>query len=401
MIGRAIVLYLTFASALSAVAVADQTTDGSVDEGLKSLFGRAVAEEVLQIDDLFSFDVANEYLCVLRKSDGDESSIFEVYNIFTRERLWSVQRPARNFRINRGPRPSVVLYHYIPYERINLWVYDLSGEHLFDMPEAEWGLVGSPSGEYFCQDTWDLASATVWDRYGNELFTEDVDGPDFEAFAFDDSTVLFTSWQEVRFIHVPSGRVIDSMQPLDPIGGAPSIVVSPFTSQALISWPRAGLSHRGFYYNSHLEVVWEDEMRSRAAAFSTDGRYLATLEGDVRDTLWLALYRSDDGEALWRLPYPFAGDSLGGATLRIRFADGLIVVPTDWLAYVLYGRSYKPEGTFVVAFDTVTGAPESTAAVDELLIAGSRGGRVVVARPRLKGQSNRITIQEWEYESKE
>lgn len=402
MIGRAIVLYLTFASALSAVAVADQTADGSVDEGLKSLFGRAVAEEVLQIDDLFSFDVANEYLCVLRKPDGDESSIFEVYNIFTREKLWSVQRPARNYRINRGPRPSVVLYHYIPYERVNLWVYDLSGEHLFDIPESRGGVRGAPSGSYFIwQKDWRFSGASILDRHGQELWSGGVPGADFEAFAFDDSVVVFTSQENILFIDVPSGRLLDSLPPIEPWVGRPGLVAGPFASQALLSWPRNDLASLGFLYDSNLEIIWEGELRCREAAFSRDGRYLATLEGDVRDTLWLALYRSDDGEELWRLPYPFAGDSIGGAALQIRFADDLIVVPTDWPAFVLYGRSYKPEGTFLVAFNPATGELGATAAVDELLAVSSKGDRVVVARPRLKGQSNRITIQEWGHESKE
>ncbi len=397
MIGRAVVLHLAFALALSAMAVADQTTDESADEGLKSLFGRAVAEEVLQIGDLFSFDVANEYLCVLRKPDGDESSIFEVYNIFTREKLWSVQRPARNFRINRGPRPSVVLYHYIPYERINLWVYDLSGEHLFDMPEAEWGLVGSPSGEYFCQNDWDLGSATVWDRYGNELFIKDVQGPDFKPLAFDDTIVLFTSWQEVRFIQVPSGRVIDSMQPLDPIGGAPSIVVSPFNSQALISWPREGLSHHGFYYDSHLRVVWEDEMRSRAAAFSTDGRYLVTLAGGIRDTIYLSLWTAYGRELVWRLRYPFTGEDRVGSWPRIQIIDGLISIPTSASPYAVGSHSVRSSPLFLVRFKTRDGSLISVAHENRLMAVTFANDRVATVSLESPVEPGGITLQEWEH----
>ncbi len=402
MIGRAIVLYLTFALALSAVAVADQTTDELVDEGLKSLFGRAVAEEVLQIDDLFSFDVANEYLCVLRKPDGDESSIFEVYNIFTREKLWSVQRPARNFRINRGPRPSVVLYHYIPYERINLWVYDLSGEHLFDMPEAEWGLVGSPSGEYFCQNDWDLGSATVWDRYGNELFIKDVQGPDFSPVPFNDSIVIFSSCQEANLVHVPSGAVLDSVPPEEGFSSIPPKIIAALnSSQALLSWQARDFTRTVHYIGRDLRVAWQRDLHTIAGAFSADGSRLAVLHGRMRDTVRLSLIDIDTGTPRWSKMMPLRVDNWMGSTPRVRFVGGIVFVSTHERRFTSYGRRDPQSRTVMARLDGSARSSVDFAIRNGPIIATYIQGRLALVQLSPNVESNRIAIREWEYDTKD
>ena len=365
----------------------------------EQVFGKALSESVLTVDGFRNFDIVNDNLCVISKPGDSGISVLDVYDISSRKRLWSIESPLQFNRINHGPRPSVEFVKLIQERKCDVSIYDLSGEHLFDKQSDNGSLFGSPSGEYFGQSYFEAYRASVFDRKGRILFTRDVTAPDFAALPFNDSIVIHSSARTIEMLSVPSGELLASFPPTDSSNsGGPSIIVSPYSSQAILNWPG-----RTQYIDSNLQVGWEDALGVDAGAFSMDGSVLAILHRTEGGKRGLSLYRAGTGELLWTREIDRSRDFWVGSSPRVRFSGDLILVPSRWGAFSAHWNIHGECATFVARINPETGDIVSTNIFTGLMAAYDAGDRVISVRyapnEPPSQPSHQVVIQEWRHAS--
>jgi len=319
-----------------------------------SIFGKLISEDTLRIPDLNHFQIIEPYLFTQIGAQYSESSIVQIRNPNNYEVVWSVIGKCHFYSFSSGKQVSIV-FSQAAYEGIASYkVYDIDGELLFSKENPGDFILPSPNSFYYYtqHSEYGLNRFTVFDRKGNALFSRPREPLMSYAVAFNDSVVVLSLNDSLKFISAGSGKTIKTTAaPKERYGRYPRI-------HALNNGNKLALRfyNTTMYFDSNMNVGWMNSSRFYVnnLSFSDDGRFLATYYSN-KDGTFLSLVKSKNGELLWteslERNYP-AGSTPHPA---LTFTKNFIRLLDPQADYFGEGKLRKSSQTFLYKVDSLSG----------------------------------------------
>ncbi len=362
------------------------------------IFGKATSTKTVHLEGLVTCQTINDKLVAVF-GEGDNREL-RVYTADLEKELWSVKFPVTFYNVSQGDHPAIVLVQIIDEVASNIRAYSIDGEFLFAIDTFPHGVIlASPNGNYFYtgfspEETNDLI---IFDKNGNELLNYPGDSTHWlGACAFNDSIIALFAGVEVKFLTIPSGRLLKSiMVPVGPnredkfpIGAEAKIARN--GDHMIICW-----RHKIMYITPQLDIGWE--MKSGPfylnSAFSDDNNYIAIYQSPPTE---LCLFKLSSGELLWSHSVQ-THSSVGTSMISdLIFAHGAVRILDPQTDYLMQGIINEATQSILFKYNPLNGAFVSTSAFSGvLLFSKSKNAYCALSI----GTSHKMLIlQEWKNE---
>lgn len=305
--------------------------------------------------------------------------------------VWSVTGSYYFIQPCEGKQSYAILYSG-DSEGPNIDVYQLSGEHLFTLPNHDGEILATPNSELFYPSDWGIngLDMTLCDRNGNSvkgIFRGY--GLEPTARSLNDTVLVVADHFKAYIFTITEGRIIDSIPYPNELGGGYA-ARSKYGGQVLLNWH--GIT---YYVDSTMKFQKVDDslIYANAVQLSPNGRF-GFLNDPGQEQNAIA-YRLNDLQRIWVERFEFKEDHYFGYIALIPLEKFLCILYTE-----VEGKKENRISTLksmIIRLDPNSGQQMEKIVYYGTVCIGSLGSGAFSVESEVVDNKTKLTLKLWEY----